>query len=104
MKFTDRFIEVPIKFYNSRLAELTGKEDCWEAKANIDPWAIIEYYASSDSDYPDQECVQVYLSNGRSFLVYRSVVQFEDELNQFGKRYESDLPQRLQGSPLRHMG
>lgn len=95
MNFTDKFIKVPIKFYNTRLAELTGKEDCWDALASIDPLAVIEYYVSLDSDYPDQECVQIYLTNGRSFLIYLSLDKFEEMLNQFPQRYESDFAEGL---------
>jgi hypothetical protein len=78
MVFTDRFIKVPIKVYNTRVKELTGDEgeltDSWE---KINPFEIQSYRPDIDNE---NELI-VTVKNRDPFTVYLSVEEFEKLLN-----------------------
>lgn len=82
MQFTDRFISVPTKIYNTAMKELTGNEVYEDSFSKINPLEICEYYISSDDDI---EVTQVYLKNGRSFCTYITFDEFEKLLNSWQK-------------------
>jgi len=80
--FTDRFMSLPIQVYDTKEAELTGKEDFKESTCKINPMQICEYYQSWDGD---TEGTQLYFNNGRSFIVYVTIDEFEKLLNSWQK-------------------
>jgi hypothetical protein len=78
--FTDRFITLPIKVYNTKVKELTGEEgeltDSWE---KVNPFEIQTYRPDVDSE----ASVIVTVKNREPFSVYLSVKDFEHLLNTF---------------------
>jgi hypothetical protein len=78
--FTDRFITLPIKVYNTKVKELTGEEgeltDSWE---KVNPFEIQTYRPDVDSE----TSVIVTVKNRDPFSVYLSVKDFEHLLNTF---------------------
>jgi len=81
MKFTDRFIKLHIKVFDTSIKELTGKctyEDAW---MKIIPEEISQYKPSEDEDNDNLECVSIRMKNGDSFYAYMSVEKFERTLN-----------------------
>lgn len=77
--FTDRFIKVPTKVYNVKEAEIMGKQPPLEDSFSmIHPLDIQEYYESFDEG---EVCTQIYLKNGRGFIVYLELHAFENLLN-----------------------
>lgn len=81
--FTDRFITIPTEIYNTKQAELTGKEEYYESISKINPLEICEYY-ESESD--GKEVVQIYLKNGRTFCANITFDEFENILNSWQNR------------------
>jgi len=81
--FTDRFMSVPTQVYNTKLQELTGKTDYEESFSKINPMDLSEYHRSSDDG---QECTQLYLKNGRGFITYLTIEEFEKLLNAWQKQ------------------
>lgn len=76
--FTDRYITIPTKIYNTKQAELTGKETYEDSFSKINPLDISEYYPS----YSDGvDVTQLYLKNGRSFCAEMTFDEFEKLLN-----------------------
>lgn len=81
VKFTDRFIKVPICVFNIKHKELTGNEDCKESWLKFNPMELSNYKPSYDEGEPDVEIVYIELKNGYGCLVYLSVSEFEKLLN-----------------------
>lgn len=76
--FTDRFIKIPTQIYNTKQAELTGKEEYYDSFSKINPLDLSEYYQSTSDE---REVVQLYLKNGRSFCAEMTFDEFENLLN-----------------------
>lgn len=85
MKFTDRFLEVPIRVYSIKVKELTDKEVCTPCWLKFNPFELSNYKPSWDEDEPDIEIVHITLKNGYSTLVYLSPHEFEKLINNFQK-------------------
>lgn len=84
MKFTDRFISIPVKIYNKKEAELTnGNASCEDVFAKIDPFNIEHWRPTYDDAFPNENCVFVQLKSQESFIVYMSMEDFEEMLNNF---------------------
>lgn len=83
MKFTDRFITVPIKVYNIAEKELTGKENSEDSYEKIDPFEIASYRPTWDSEFPEQKCCGVTYKSGSTLVVFLSIEYFEEILNNF---------------------
>lgn len=85
MSFTDRFVQFPVKMINRTQADLLGsdKVESYDVLTQVLPMDICEYYPSTDDK--DEEVVQLYMKNGRSFFVYLTIQQFEKLLNDHGK-------------------
>lgn len=81
-RFTDRFIRVPIKVYDTKEYELTGKPDYVDNYMKLLPFEICEYKPMIDEDNEDVECVSVKMKNGDSFYVYMTIKEFEKALNE----------------------
>lgn len=81
MKFTDRFITVPIKVYNIKNKEITGKEYSEDSYEKIYPLEIASYRPTWDSEFPDADCVGVTYKSGNTIVVYLSLQKFETILN-----------------------
>lgn len=79
MKFTDRFLKVPIKTYHAENADLTGKKEWEDAYAKILPSDISEYFQSDNDE--DTPITQVYSKSGRAFCVELPIDEFEKLLN-----------------------
>lgn len=78
MSFTDRFISIPTQVYNTKMADLTGKEEYFDGLSKISPFEISEYYKSWSDGI---EVTQIYMKNGRSFLGNIPFDEFEKLLN-----------------------
>lgn len=85
MPFTDRFIELPIKVYDQKEADIVGKPDYEDSTIKILPFEISDYKPTSDADNQDSECVYLVLKNGRGFFVYLGIIEFEKLLNDHQK-------------------
>jgi hypothetical protein len=85
MPFTDRFIKVPIRSYDSKNAKLMGKEEYFPNHEMILPDEICSYFPSRDTD-EDKEVTQVYMKSGHSFLIYLSIEKFEKLLNEHAEK------------------
>jgi hypothetical protein len=85
MSFTDRFIQLPIKVYDTQQAELTGKTDYYDSFMKVLPLEISNYKPMIDEDNNDVECVSVYMKNGEKFYTYLTMYQFEELLNNHQK-------------------
>jgi hypothetical protein len=76
--FTDRFIKLPIKEYNTEVKELTGKEgeliENWE---KINPFDIQSYRPDIDSE----ESFYLAMRGRDTFAVYMRIEEFEKLLN-----------------------
>lgn len=81
MAFADRFVQLPIKVYDTKQAELIGKPDYEDGWMKILPFEISNYKPMIDDDNGDVECVSVRLKNGDSFYAYLTVAEFESLLD-----------------------
>lgn len=86
MKFTDRFIEVPIELFNKDVGDLIGsdKADTMNAVAKINPFEISFYREAmeqSEDASDDLNKVIVYFKNGESLYLPISLSAFEKLLN-----------------------
>lgn len=82
MKFTDRFLKVPISIYNTRHKELTGKEELEAKWFKFLPFELAAYRPSYGVDAPsDEELVAITLKSGDTTLVEMSPEDFEKLLN-----------------------
>lgn len=81
MSFTDRFLQLPIKVFDKREADLTGHTEYFDSFIKILPFEISSYKPMEDEDNNDVECVSVTLKNGENFYVYLTFYQFEELLN-----------------------
>lgn len=79
--FTDRFIKVPTKEYNTKHKELTGQEILEDSFEKINPLDISSYRPASTDEEPDMIYVSISLKNGKSMIVYLSIEEFEDLMN-----------------------
>lgn len=86
MAFTDRFIQLPIKVYDTAEADLTGKAEYFDSFMKILPLEISNYKPMIDEDNNDVECVSVYMKNGEKFYTYLTMTQFEELLNKHIQR------------------
>ena len=82
--FTDRFLKVPSRIYNSERKDLTGVKDLVKTNIRILPMEISEYYASFDDD-EEIEGTQIYMKNGESLWVTIPIREFEKLLNEHQK-------------------
>lgn len=80
--WTDRFIEVPVDLIDNKQKDLTGNDGAYETITKILPMEIYEYHETS---LDGKEGTQIYLKNGRGFMINISVVQLEKLLNEHQK-------------------
>lgn len=81
VKFTDRFVKLPIKVYNTKEAELTGNAEYFDDYAKLLPFEISNYRSQVDEANNNSQCVSVTLKNGDSFYIYLSMSEFEKAIN-----------------------
>lgn len=81
MAFTDRYIQLPIKVYDTEQASLTGQAEYFDSFMKVLPFEISNYKPMIDDDNNDVECVSVQLKNGERFYAYLTFYQFEELLN-----------------------
>ena len=82
MMFTDRFITIPIKIYNSEHKDLTGNEVCEDTLMRINPFEISRYFPTVEEDNgTDIEVVKVTFRDGDSVICYMSISKFEETMN-----------------------
>lgn len=82
MPFTDRFIKIPIQVYDRKLKELTGADEAEDSWMKINPMDISNYRPSYDSaDLEQKEITSVTLKTGDTTLVYLTIEEFEELLN-----------------------
>lgn len=77
MRFTDRFIRVPVKIFSYK-DESMGMEIYIDAVSKILPMEIAEYHAYTSDEGP---ATMVYMKSGRSFSAYLPEESFESLLN-----------------------
>ena len=75
--FTDRFIKVPIKLYNREQQETFGTSIEIDSYEMISPFFIASYRPSTDPE----GYVHVSFKDGTGLMVYLSVTEFENRLN-----------------------
>jgi len=73
MKFTDRFIEVPIKIYGNKITD--------NSLMKFDPYEILCYYISSFEGADERETVTIVLKGGDKTCVPLTMTEFESLLN-----------------------
>lgn len=83
MAFTDRFIEFPIKVFNKKEQELTGRAENTDSWMKVNPFEIASYRGSFAEGNPDEELVVIQLKSGDETMVYLSKGEFEQKLNAF---------------------
>lgn len=76
MKFTDRFIKVPVKLNDTQTGEFSG--DSW---VKFLPEEVCAYGASFDEDHDADDIVFVRLKSGYFFTAYITMREFEALLN-----------------------
>ena len=86
MKFTDRFIELPIELFNKDVGDLIGsdKAETTNAIAKVNPFEISFYRETSEQseDATDElNSVMVYFKNGESLYIPINIAEFEKLLN-----------------------
>lgn len=81
MKFTDRFIELPIKIYNEHEKELTGNCEFKDIYLKVLPEEIQQYKPADDEETGITDIVHVRMKGGDTYNVYMDFIQFEDALN-----------------------
>lgn len=81
MKFTDRFVKVPIKVYDRAEMEMVGRASYEDSWLKINPFEISSYKPSHDKDNDDQVCTYVNMKDGNGFFVYLLPAEFEKLLN-----------------------
>lgn len=86
MAFTDRFIKFPIQVFDKKLKDVIGTTDGEDSWMKVNPMEIASYRPNVDSDDPQQnEIVSMTLKSGDNYLVYMSVDEFENRLNNYSK-------------------
>lgn len=83
MNFTDKYMRLPIKVFDQKSKDLTGKEELADSVIRINPMNIESYRPSMD----DENAVVVITKSGDNFAVYLSLEVFEKELNDFNKAF-----------------
>lgn len=81
MSFTDRFIKVPVKIYDVKEAELTGKENYVEMSMKILPFEISHYKPTAEAGSDKFIHTYVNMKNGDGFYIYMTFDKFEELLN-----------------------
>lgn len=81
MPFTDRFIRIPIRVYNLKEKELTGKENLEDSYEMIYPFDISRYRPTFDEESPEEKCTCISFKDGKETIAYLSIVEFEKLLN-----------------------
>lgn len=79
MMFTDRFLKVPIKIYNVKEKEMTGRAEYIDSYRMLNPFDISIYGPHIDEDNVD--CVNIYTKGGDSMNVYMTIGAFEIALD-----------------------
>lgn len=86
MKFTERFLQLPIQVYDKKMKELSGKEECYDSVLRVNPLEIQSYRPSFDEDDQERkEIVFITLKGGDGYLIYLSMEEFEKRVNNFYK-------------------
>lgn len=81
MNFTDRYISVPIKMFNTQQANLTGKEELIDTWFKFLPFELSNYKPTLDDDESNEHITHITLKNGYGVTVYMSPTDFELLLN-----------------------
>ena len=82
MKFTDRFIQLPTDLVDNKQKDLTGNDGAYEAMTFVLPMEICEYH---ETEYEGKPGTQIYLKNGRGYMVNITVEALEKILNDHQK-------------------
>jgi hypothetical protein len=85
MKFTDRFIKIPIKVYDVKQQELTGHAEDKDSWMKFNPMEVANYKPSYDEGEPETEIVFLRFKSGDGVLCYMSPIEFETLLNEHSK-------------------
>lgn len=88
--FTNRYIKIPIRIYDSQEEEQTGKHlaECRSIniQARIDPTCIESYYPCipGNEAFEKDNMTGVYISlrSGRTYISRMSITEFEQLLNE----------------------
>lgn len=80
MKFSERFVRLPIKIYDKTHLELTGEEITLDSYEMINPMNISSYRPSIDGN---DACVHVTFKDGSSMMIYLDIEKFEKIMDEF---------------------
>lgn len=86
MKFTDKYVKLPIKVFNTEQKELTGNAELFDSNMYILPSEISNYKITEDDEDELREIVHLKLKNGDSFYVYLTLKQFCETLDKHQER------------------
>ncbi len=78
--FTDRFIKIPIKVYDTEEADLTGNKEYEDSWMKFNPLEIAYYKPSNDNE-TNEECTYIMLKSGIGMFVYLLPGELEKLLN-----------------------
>lgn len=81
-KFTDQFIKLPIKSWNSNEEDITGKRKLVMSSAMV-RLEKISYWYQATSDAEGDKCICVQLGDENAINVYLPMSEFEKRLNDF---------------------
>ena len=80
--FTERFIQLPTDLVDNEQKNLTGDDGAYEAITYVLPMEICEYHETEHEGKPG---TQIYLKNGRGWMINILVKEFEKILNDHQK-------------------
>lgn len=84
MKFTDKFLKVPIRVVSRKSAEMGVEEKGEDTFMMIYPNDISRYYPCSSDDEIEDDCVKVeFKGTSECVVVYETIQEFENRLNKF---------------------
>ncbi len=85
MKFTDRFIKLPITLFHKNEVEIMGQDSSTPINSYIKilPSVIASYRPQHDENGEEMESTVMYDKSGDETVVLLSVDEFEDLLNKF---------------------
>lgn len=85
MSFTDRFIKLPIRIFNVKQKELTGKEDLEDSYIKINPLDISSYRPSYTDDDNALDHTTIETKSGDTTTICLTIDEFETAINDFMK-------------------
>lgn len=87
MKFTDRYVKLPIDLYEKDKADIIGCNEetkICDTTISVEPFQISHYRKTLDENFAPNG-TSIHMKNGDSFYICLSVKEFEDVINNYQK-------------------